>query len=221
MVAATENSQLSFTEQLLVEHQEAWQAMQYHPFVTGIEQGTLPERVFNQYLVYEGDFVATAIGIFSYAVIKAPNIRHQRWLIGVLDALANEQIAYFERIMHERNVSAADYQHSTPDVNRFSQGMLHTAKTGSYAEILTLMFGAEWMYYHWCARVSQSHIADEAVRDWVVMHAEKTFIDQASWLKAELDQAAISLSDEQRQGLSVLYGQVLQWEIDFHSAAFI
>src|SRR5471030_2308279 len=220
MVAATENSQLSFTEQLLVEHQEAWQAMQYHPFVTGIEQGTLPERVFNQYLVYEGDFVATAIGIFSYAVIKAPNIRHQRWLIGVLDALANEQIAYFERIMHERNVSVADYQHSTPDVNRFSQGMLRTAQNGSYAEILTLMFGAEWMYYHWCSRVSQTAIADPDVKAWVVMHAEKTFIEQANWLKAELDHCATQLSAAERQRLSVLYGQVIQWEIDFHSAAF-
>lgn len=210
-----------FTEQLLAEHHESWQAMQTHPFVTGIENGTLPARVFNQYLVFEGDFVATAIGIFSHAVIKAPDIRHQRWLIGVLDALANEQIAYFERVMSERNIDQAHYHHSAPEVYRFSQGMLSTAETGSYAEILTLMFGAEWMYYHWCDRVSRSDIADPDVKAWVAMHAEKTFIDQASWLKAELDRCAAQLTAAERQRLSVLYGQVLQWEIDFHSAAFI
>lgn len=220
MSTAMGKSQNSFTDWLLEEHQEVWHAMQYHPFVTGIEEGSLPAKVFNQYLVYEGDFVATAIGIFSYAVIKAPDIRHQRWLIGVLDALANEQIAYFERVMEKRQVTPSDYQRSAPDVSRFSQGMLRTAQNGSYAEILTLMFGAEWMYYHWCTRVSQSAIADPEVKDWVVMHAEKTFIDQASWLKAELDNCAAPLSEEQRQHLSALYGQVLQWEIDFHSAAF-
>lgn len=209
-----------FTEQLLAEHHEGWQAMQYHPFVTGIEDGTLPARVFNQYLVFEGDFVATAIGIFSYAVLKAPDIRHQRWLIGVLDALANEQIAYFERVMNARDVNPANYLRSAPEVYRFSQGMLHTAETGSYAEILTLMFGAEWMYYHWCERVSRAEIADPDIKAWVVMHAQKTFIDQASWLKAELDHCATELSASERQRLSVLYGQVLQWEIDFHSAAF-
>lgn len=209
-----------FTEQLLAEHHESWQAMQTHPFVTGIEDGTLPARVFNQYLVFEGDFVATAIGIFSYAVIKAPDIRHQRWLIGVLDALANEQIAYFERVMNARDVNPANYLRSAPEVYRFSQGMLRTAETGSYAEILTLMFGAEWMYYHWCERVSHAEIADPDVKAWVVMHAEKTFIDQASWLKAELDRCAAELSAAERLRLSVLYGQVLQWEIDFHSAAF-
>lgn len=209
-----------FTEQLLAEHLNSWQAMQTHPFVTGIEDGTLPARVFNQYLVFEGDFVATAIGIFSYAVIKAPDIRHQRWLIGVLDALANEQIAYFERVMSMRNIDPLHYRRSAPEVYRFSQGMLRTAETGSYAEILTLMFGAEWMYYHWCSRVSQTAIADPDVKAWVVMHAEKTFIEQANWLKAELDHCATQLSAAERQRLSVLYGQVIQWEIDFHSAAF-
>lgn len=56
--------QQSFTERLLTENQRLWQAMQQHPFVTDIEHGRLPEKVFNQYLVFEGDFVATAIAIF-------------------------------------------------------------------------------------------------------------------------------------------------------------
>ncbi|WAT02275.1 TenA family protein [Rouxiella chamberiensis] len=214
------STQTSFTDQLLARNQAVWQAMQQHPFVTDIEQGKLDASVFNQYLVFEGDFVATAIQIFSYAVIKAPSMTHQRRLIGVLDALANEQIAYFERVMQKRGVSAEAYLRSTPDVYRFSQGMLRVAETGSYAEILTLMFGAEWMYYQWCKRVSQAEIRDADVKDWVVMHAERTFIEQASWLKAELDTLAATLNHLQRAQLSALYAQVLQWEIDFHSAAY-
>lgn len=54
----------AFSERLLREHQPAWQAMQQHPFVTDIEQDRLPTVVFNRYLVFEGNFVATAIAIF-------------------------------------------------------------------------------------------------------------------------------------------------------------
>lgn len=213
--------QTNFTDRLLVDNQDVWQAMQQHRFVVDIEQGKLPEQVFNQYLVFEGDFVATAIQIFSYAIIKAPNITHQRWLIGVVDALANEQIAYFERVMQKRSVLPENYLRSAPDVYRFSQGMLRVAETGSYAEILTLMFGAEWMYYHWCSRVSHADIQDKDLKAWVVMHAEETFINQASWLKAELDSIAAKLSTAEQARLSGLYAQVLQWEIDFHSAAYL
>ncbi|WAT10253.1 TenA family protein [Rouxiella badensis] len=210
----------SFTERLLAENQELWQGMQQHRFVTDIEQGALTARVFNQYLVFEGDFVATAIKIFSYAVIKAPEICQQRWLIGVLDALANEQMAYFECVMTKRNISLDGYRRSSPEVYRFSQGMLRAAETGSYAEILTLMFAAEWMYYHWCARVSQNEIESPDVKDWVAMHAEETFISQANWLKIELDCCAENMPEREKIQLSELYAQVLQWEIDFHSAAY-
>ena len=77
----------AFSERLLREHQPAWQAMQQHPFVTDIERQQLPAAVFNRYLVFEGQFVATAIAIFALGVSKAPDIRSQRWLIGVLNAL--------------------------------------------------------------------------------------------------------------------------------------
>jgi len=62
----------AFSERLLREHQPAWQAMQQHPFVTDIEQDRLPTVVFNRYLVFEGNFVATAIAIVALGVSKAP-----------------------------------------------------------------------------------------------------------------------------------------------------
>lgn len=89
----------AFSERLLREHQPAWQAMQQHPFVTDIEQDRLPTVVFNRYLVFEGNFVATAIAIFALGVSKAPGIQQQRWLIGVLNALVDIQIAWFEQVL--------------------------------------------------------------------------------------------------------------------------
>ncbi|THD33540.1 TenA family transcriptional regulator, partial [Pantoea sp. R102] len=77
----------SFSDRLLTQHQALWQAMQQHRFVVDIEHDRLPASVFNRYLVFEGNFVATAIAIFALAVSKAPGIRQQRWLIGVLNAL--------------------------------------------------------------------------------------------------------------------------------------
>lgn len=53
----------AFSERLLREHQPVWQAMQRHRFVTDIEEDRLTPAVFNRYLVFEGNFVATAIAI--------------------------------------------------------------------------------------------------------------------------------------------------------------
>ncbi len=210
----------AFSDRLLREHQGAWQAMQQHRFVCEIEQDVLPQEVFNRYLVFEGNFVATAIAIFALAVSKAPDIRQQRWLIGVLNALVDTQIAWFETVLAKRGIDPVDYPDDLPGVRRFRDGMLNVAQSGSYEEIVTLMFGAEWMYYHWCKRVSLNTQSDEDLRRWVELHAEEEFYQQASWLKTELDRCASALSAEQKLALSALYGKVLKWEIDFHSAAY-
>lgn len=98
--------------------------------------------------------------------------------------------------------------------------MLRTAREGSYEQIVTLMFGAEWMYYRWCRRASEHRQSDADLRRWVEMHAEDEFYQQALWLKNELDRCAMALSEKEKQALSALYGEVLQWEIDFHHAAY-
>ncbi|HBY5377673.1 TPA: TenA family transcriptional regulator, partial [Klebsiella pneumoniae] len=79
---------------------------------------------------------------------------------------------------------------------------------------------AEWMYYFWCRRASEHYQSDADLRRWVEMHAEDEFYQQALWLKNELDRCAMALSENEKQALSALYGEVLQWEIDFHHAAY-
>ncbi|CAI0857101.1 TenA family protein [Serratia ficaria] len=210
----------AFSERLLREHQQVWQAMQQHRFVVDIEQDRLATRVFNRYLVFEGNFVVTAIAIFALGISKAPNMTQQRWLIGVLNALVETQITWFEKVLAERRINPADYPDDLPGVRHFRNGMLQTAQQGSYEQIITMMFGAEWMYYCWCRRASEQSQSDADVRRWVEMHAEEGFYQQACWLKDELDRCTIALGECEKQRLSALYGDVLQWEIDFHTAAY-
>ncbi len=135
-------------------------------------------------------------------------------------ALVDIQIAWFEQVLSARQIDPAEYPDDLPGVRRFRDGMLRTAHEGSYEQIVTLMFGAEWMYYFWCRRASEHYQSDADLRRWVEMHAEDEFYQQALWLKNELDRCAMALSEDEKQALSALYGEVLQWEIDFHHAAY-
>ncbi len=137
-----------------------------------------------------------------------------------LNALVDTQMAWFEQVLSERRIDPAQYPDDLPGVRRFRDGMLLTAQQGSYEQIVTMMFGAEWMYYFWCKRVSEHRQSDADIRRWVEMHSEDTFYQQALWLKDELDRCAMALSEKEKQALSALYGDVLQWEIDFHHAAY-
>ncbi|MBZ4138327.1 TenA family transcriptional regulator, partial [Escherichia fergusonii] len=87
----------SLSDRILRENATVLQTMLDHRFVRDIKHDTLSRDAFDRYLVYEGAFVDTAISIFAYAAATAQTMEQKRWLIAVLDALANEQIVYFER----------------------------------------------------------------------------------------------------------------------------
>ncbi len=113
----------TLSERFLRENAAVFEAMVSHRFTTDIERGLLPAEAFDRYLVYEGAFVDTAISIFALATAKAGTIKQKRWLIGVLDALANRQVAYFERTFAQRGIKPERFDLAEPRVEAFRAGM--------------------------------------------------------------------------------------------------
>ncbi|WP_249219077.1 TenA family protein [Loktanella sp. SALINAS62] len=186
-----------------------------HRFVADIQADTLPQDVFHRYLAYEGRFVETAISIFAFATIGAPDIGAQRRLIGVQDALANTQVPYFEDIFAKRGIALDT---PVPDaVIAFDAGMLDIARTGQFTDVLTAMFAAEWMYWTWSQATKTELITDPDLRAWVELHAAPDFADQAMWLKDAIDTYG---DDSDAERLSQVFGDIMQLEIAFHSAAY-
>src|SRR5262249_8435343 len=90
-----------FSDEVVDGNRELWEAMQAHRFVREIEADRLAPAVFHRYLAYENAFVETAISIFGHLLVKAPGLAEQRWLIGVLKALSEDQITYFREAFQE------------------------------------------------------------------------------------------------------------------------
>lgn len=211
----------SLSERILRENEAVLNAMVGHRFVRDIEHDRLPREVFDRYLVYEGAFVETAISIFAYAAAKAETIGQKRWLIGVLDALANQQIAYFEKTFAARGIDPQTFDTTIQEVAAFREGMLAIAQGGGYLDTVAAMFAAEWMYWTWCKSASKRPISDPQLREWVDLHAHEDFAAQALWLKGQLDNADCRLDEAERARLSTIFGRAQQLEIAFHDAAYI
>ncbi|MGM4914047.1 TenA family protein [Rhizobium sp. 768_B6_N1_8] len=211
---------VSLSEQMLDENRDVFEAMVHHRFVEDIKADRLPNEAFERYLVFEGAFVDTAIAIFSYATAKAGTIEEKRWLIGVLDALANQQIAYFEKTFAARAIDPASYDTGRADVAAFRQGMLAIARDGGFLDTIAAMFAAEWMYWTWSTEADRMAISDPLLKEWVRLHAEPEFEAQARWLKAVLDEAGETMDIAERKRLSAIFGRAQRLEIDFHGAAY-
>ncbi len=210
-----------FAQRLLAANADVWEAMQQHRFVTDIIADRLPPDVFRRYLIFEHSFVETAVLIFGQAMLKAPGFAQRRRLIGVLHALAEEQLPYFARVFAALGLAPRPPEREVPEaVRAFDRGMLKIAESGSYAEILAIMLAAEWMYGTWCLRAARSTQAEPELRRWVELHTEPDFLDQVNWLMREIDREAAGLDEAGRARLSALFGEAERLEIAFHEAAY-
>lgn len=215
MSPAQQGSTLS--ELIRAANQDVWNAMQAHRFVAAIEADCLSPEAFKAYLIYECDFVETAMLIFGHMLVKAPGLDERRWLAGVLQALAVEQIGYFERTFEALGITPADRTRTLPpSVPAFRNGMLAIARDGSYLDGVAIMLAAEWMYATWCSRAARRPISDPVLRRWVDLHAEPEFLAQADWLRRQIDAADPGLE----AGLGANFRHAMELEIAFHEAPF-
>lgn len=206
---------MNLSDTILQDNQGILDEMLTHRFVEDICADRLPPDVFGKYVVYEGAFVETAISIFAYAVARAPDMEARRWMIGVLDALANVQIPYFEE--RYKTLGIAPLADLPPEAAAFDKGMLQLAAKGDFLEIVTAMFAAEWMYWSWSKRAIGCQISDPNLKAWIALHVDDTFAAQALWLKQAIDRHGIQ-ADVSR--LSAIFAKVTRLEIRFHHAPY-
>lgn len=210
------------SDEILRSSQDAWERMQGHQFVRDIEEDCLPAKVFRRYLAYENAFVETAITIFGYTMVKAPTLEEQRWLVGVLKALSEEQVDYFHKTFSALGMDDSEWRDITlpQDVAAFRDGMLAIAAHGPYIDGIAAMFAAEWMYFTWCDRAAKRRITDPKLREWVEMHAAEGFAEQARWLRRRIDEAGDEMGPRSRRRVAAIFRRALELEIAFHSAAY-
>src|SRR5262245_13494079 len=96
-----------FTEWLRNGDLPLWQRMIDHRFCRDMAEDRLPDEAFVRYLRYEHAFVRAAIGAFAFALAKAPMPADQNHLLGVLNALAADQQAYFTRAFVDLGLDTA------------------------------------------------------------------------------------------------------------------
>lgn len=203
------------SDRILANNEDLLGRMLNHRMVADIKANRLPRAVFHRYLAHEGAFVHTAISIFAFALARAPDIGTQRRLIGVLDALANTQVPFFEDVLARLAITPP--RDVPREVADFDRGMLALARDGGFVDIMTAMFAAEWMYWSWCRAASVCRIDDPDLKAWVDLHADKAFGEQATWLKDTIDSHGTPADAER---LSALFARVTVLEIAFHSAPY-
>ena len=211
-----------FCEWLRDESEPYWTRMVGHRMTRDMAEDSLPADVLLRYLVYEHDFVETAVTIFGHALVKAPGIAEKTRLVAALQGLTTDQLAWFRRVFAELGVSEEKRVVDDPPqaVSAFRDGMLNLAANGTYEELLAGMAAAEWMYLTWSRTAHARRPSDPVCEEWIVLHVDHPFAGQVDWLLDQLDRLGPQLPSERQHKLASAFRRTLILEIGFHDAPY-
>ena len=202
-------------------HAELWranqdlvQACRDHPFVRGLELGTLPKNVFRRYVAQDAFYLEAYFRAYALAAARCEG-RHSmavtfyRLMGGVLEEL-ELHAATAERLQ----IDLADVT-PHPATVAYTEFLLDTAWHSGLAEIVAAMTPCMRLYAYLGRELAARRSDEHPYRHWIDTYSS----DGGEALAGELEGVLDTVADD-GPGVREAYRYALRCEVDFFSAPF-
>ena len=212
---------MSFFERLKAASADDWQAYVEHPFVAGLQDGSLPEAAFRHYLVQDYLFLIHFSRAWALAVYKADNLADMRAATEALNGILNIEMQLHVDYCAGFGISAAEMEAAPED----TQTMAYTRyvlEAGLQGDVLDLHVALAPCVIGY-GEIGTRLIADPATKrggnpyfSWIEMYSGDEYREVMDGAKAHLDVlAATRLTDARFDSLSRTFNQATRLEADF------
>lgn len=199
-------------QDLIKHHEPSWRKAIRHPFLDGVREGTLPEGVFERWLVQDYLFVLDGLAFQSRLIPRAP--RHdQALIIGGLLALEAE-LGWFEEKARERGLALDASRHPT---NVAYGEFLASLEDEPYPAAIVALWALELAYLEAWRGAAPGH---PEYREFVEHWTTPEFADYVSGLEQATDAALGEASGEEKEHADAAFLEVARLERDFWEMAF-
>ena len=177
---------------------DAWQAtaetraaIDRHPFLTGLTDGTLPQPSFNHYLGQDAIYLGIYARVLAGLASQADDIDE-----GLFWSNSASTSVLVERQLHESRVSLGEAT-TGPTTLAYTSYLLATLAGGSYPVAVAAVLPCFWIYQDVgdtiLARVGD--LTGHPYADWIGMYADEAFAESVRRAKEIADHQASRSGD--------------------------
>ena len=203
---------------------EAWQAageilgaIERHPFVTGLADGTLPEERFAYYMAQDALYLADYARMLALAASQAGAADEVRfWASGAANAIA------VERSLHAQFVADLSAAVKSPTCTAYTSFLAHLGSTGSYPTLVTGLLPCYWVYEHVGAELARTSgdLGTHPYGPWIRTYGDPAFAEASEQARAVVDRAVTGLPAAERRRALEAFLTAARYEWMFWDAAW-
>src|SRR5690606_10342675 len=181
-----------------------WDAQLEHPFVRGIGDGSLDERLFKNWVRQDYRYLKEYARMFAWAVAKSDRLESMGWYAKVLDLTLNTEMDLHRQYAARFGLTAADLEGEPmwPTTRAYTDFLVRTAADGDLADLVAALLPCAWGYAYIADHLAETgKPTDQRYADWIATYTSSEFAGAVEWLKAEMDRLAVGATEEKQQRL--------------------
>lgn len=210
---------MNTVERLLAATTDLWKAYNEHPFVLGIQNGTLDRNKFRYYMIQDYLYLEDYAKTFAVGVAKAKSLRIANLFakyISVMNGELDVHNGYFARLgVTQEEINATP---RSLDNLSYTSYMLRVAYEEGEAEILTAILSCAYSYEIIAKNIMRNNpisINDEFYGDWIKGYASQGYAEENAILLDELNRLTENYTEKQIQHLVDIFVACSRYELAF------
>ena len=215
---------MKMMEQAIAGSRDLWEGYLVHPFVKGAEEGPLPPKQFETYMVQDSIYLKEYARVFALAMYRAETLREMQLFYDVLSVVINDES--FTRVKYLRRYGIdpdrVDEIAPLPENKAYTDFMLEMASRG-LAEALMAVLPCMLSYLYIAKEVvkrSPDVLTQSPYGDWLADYASERYAEKCSRWAAFADQLCDGYSRERKEELAGIFRVSSQHEMRFWDMSY-
>ncbi len=197
---------MAVTDRLLAAAKPIWDSYNDHPFVKGIEDGTLDKEKFRYYILQDYLYLEEYAKVFAIGVAKAESLEMIRLFAGYINVLTDGEMDIHRGYMGELGITQEELDSTERALDNLSYTsyMLRIAYEETQVEILAAILSCAHSYEMIAKRIIANNPASvdhPFYGEWIKGYASDAYTKENVTLMAHLDRLTENYTEEQIQHL--------------------
>lgn len=211
---------MNTTERLLNVTKEIWQSYYEHPFVKGIENGTLDKEKFRYYIIQDFLYLEEYAKAFGLGIAKAKSIETTNIFSNYIALLTGSEMNIHHGYMGEFAVTQEELDNMPRALDNLSYTsyMLRVAYEEGEAEILTAILACAYSYECIAKNMIKNNpdcINDKFYGDWISGYASNEYANGNVVLIETLNKLTENYTEQQLKHLEDIFTACSRYEYLF------
>ena len=216
---------MNTVDKLLAATAEIWKSYNEHPFVLGIQDGTLAKEKFHYYMIQDYLYLEDYAKTFAVGVAKAKSLRIANLFakyIPVMNGELNVHDGYLARLgVTQEEIDTTP--HSLDNLS-YTSYMLRVAYEEGEAEILAAILSCAYSYEVIAKKIVENNpasVSDEFYGDWVTGYISEPYSVDNAVLLDELNRLTENYTEKQILHLVDIFVACSRYELAFWEMSWV